>query len=117
MAGGYWGKILEVDLTNHKIKTRDIPEDVYKKFLGGTGLAAYIMYKEIPAGADPLGPDNVFVFATGPWQGGSAILGSGRFSACAKSPLTGIFGESLGGGYNSEEIKKTGIDAIVVKGK
>lgn len=117
MVGGYWGKILEVDLTNQKIKTREIPESIYKMFLGGTGLAAYIMYTEIPAGADPLGPDNVFVFATGPWQGGSAILGSGRFSACAKSPLTGIFGESLGGGYNAEELKKTGFDAVVVKGK
>jgi len=60
---------------------------------------------------------NVFVFGVGPFQGGSRILGSGRFSACARPPLTGIFGESLGGGYNAEEFKKAGFDALVVKGK
>ena len=94
-----------------------LPEDWACDFIGGTGLAARIMYQEIPAGADPLGPENVLVFSTVPFQGGSRILGSGRFSVCAKSPLTGIFGESTGGGYNAEEFKKAGFDALVVKGK
>jgi aldehyde:ferredoxin oxidoreductase len=114
---GYWGKILEVDLTTQTTKVLPLPEDWARDFIGGTGLAARIMYEEIPAGADPLGPENVLVFSTGPFQGGSRILGSGRFSVCAKSPLTGIFGESTGGGYNAEEFKKAGFDALVVKGK
>lgn len=113
---GYWGRILEVNLTTKEISTRELPDQWKKDYLGGTGIAARIMYDEIPAGADPLGPDNVFVFSVGPFQGGAKILGSGRFSICAKSPLTGIFGESLGGGYNAEEFKKTGHDVLVVKG-
>jgi len=114
---GYWGQLLEVDLTTGTSKIVPIPEGVTRDFLGGTGLSATILYEQIPAGADPLGPENVLVFATGPLQGGSKVLGSGRFTVCAKSPLTGIFGESLAGGYNAEELKKTGFDAIVVKGK
>jgi len=114
---GYWGQLVEVDLTNGASKIIPIPEALRRDFLGGTGLAATILYEQIPAGADPLGPDNVLVFATGPLQGGSKVLGSGRFTICAKSPLTGIFGESTAGGYNAEELKKTGFDAIVVKGK
>ena len=114
---GYWGKLIEVDLTRGVSKTIPLPEALRRDFIGGTGLAATILYEQIPAGADPLGPDNVLVFATGPFQGGSRILGSGRFTICAKSPLTGMFGESTGGGYNAEEFKKTGFDALVVKGK
>lgn len=115
--GGYWGKLIEVDLTQGVSKIVPYPEALRRNFLGGTGLAATILYEQIPAGADPLGPDNVLVFATGPFQGGSRVLGSGRFSVCAKSPLTGMFGESTGGGYNAEEFKKAGFDALVVKGK
>lgn len=114
---GYWGKILTVDLSNGDISTKVLPDVWKKKYIGGTGIAAKILYDEIPAGADPLGPENVFVFSVGPFQGGSKILGSGRFSVCAKSPLTGMFGESLGGGYNAEEFKKAGFDVLVVKGK
>jgi len=114
---GYWGKMIEVDLSQGVTKTIPLPEELRRDFIGGTGLAATILYEQIPAGADPLGPENVLVFATGPFQGGSRILGSGRFTICAKSPLTGMFGESTGGGYNAEEFKKTGFDALVVKGK
>jgi aldehyde:ferredoxin oxidoreductase len=114
---GYWGRLIEVDLTEGVSRTIPLSEQSRRDFIGGTGLAATILYEQIPAGADPLGPDNVLVFATGPFQGGSRILGSGRFSICAKSPLTGMFGESTGGGYNAEEFKRTGFDALVVKGK
>jgi aldehyde:ferredoxin oxidoreductase len=69
------------------------------------------------AGADPLGPENLFIFSVGPFQGGSKVLGSGRFTVCSKSPLTGIFGESLAGGYNAEEFKKAGFDVLGIKGK
>ena len=114
---GYWGKILKVDLTEGKTTVDPLPEEWRKAFVGGTGFASKILYDEIPAGADPFGPENVFVFGVGPFQGGSQVLGSGRFVVCAKSPLTGIFGESLAGGYNAEEFKKAGFDGLVVKGK
>ena len=114
---GYWGNLLRVDLTKGKVTVDPLPEEWRKAYIGGTGLAAKILYDEVPAGADPLGPENLFIFGVGPFQGGSRVLGSGRFSACAKSPLTGIFGESLGGGYNAEEFKRAGFDGLVIKGK
>jgi len=114
---GYWGKVLRVDLTEGKITVDSLPEEWRKTYIGGTGLAAKILYDEVPAGADPLGPENLFIISVGPFQGGSKVLGSGRFTVCSKSPLTGIFGESLAGGYNAEEFKKAGFDALVMKGK
>ena len=82
---GYWGKILEVDLTTGASKVLPLPEDWARDYIGGTGLGARIIYDAIPAGADPLGPENVFVFATGPFQGGSRILGA-AVSPSAPSP-------------------------------
>lgn len=117
MMGGYWGRVLRVELTEGKITVEPLKEEWRKAYIGGTGISAKILYDEVPAGADPLGSENIFIFGVGPFEGGSRVLGSGRFSVCAKSPLTGIFGESLGGGYNAEEFKKAGFDALVVKGK
>jgi aldehyde:ferredoxin oxidoreductase len=117
MYGGYWGRILRVNLTDEKISQQELTDEMAMMYIGGAGLATRILYEEIPAGADPLGPENIFVFAVGPYQGGSAILGSGRFTVCAKSPLTHIWGESLAGGYNAEEFKRAGFDALVVSGK
>lgn len=114
--GSYWGKILRVDLNAGKTKIEKTNDETAKKWLGGVGLASKIVYDEVPKDADPLGPENVFVFAVGPYQG-TGILGSGRFAVGAKSPLTGIWGESVGGGYNAEELKKAGFDAVVVTGK
>ena len=114
--GGYWGKILRADLTKGKLSDETLTPQMAKMWIGGVGLGAKIVYDEVPAGADPLGPDNVFVFAVGPYQA-TGILGSGRFTACAKSPLTGIWGESLGGGHCPQEMKKAGYDAIVVTGR
>jgi len=114
---GYWGKVLRVNLTNGEVKADSLPEDLYKKYIGGEGLAIKILYDEIPKDADPLGPENVLVFAAGPLQGGSKFLGSGRFAVAAKSPLTNIFGSGLGGGYIAEELKKTGYDALIITGK
>lgn len=113
---GYWGKVLRVDLTNEKITIQQFSPEDARKWIGGVGLAAKIIYDEVPADADPLGPKNAFVFAVGPYQG-TGILGSGRFAACARSPLTGIWGESMGGGYNAEELKKAGFDAVLVTGQ
>ena len=112
---GYWGNVLRVNLTTGQIGNQTFSPEEARRWIGGVGLAAKIIYDEVPAGADSLGPNNVFVFAVGPFQG-TGILGSGRFAACAKSPLTGIWGESLGGGYNAEELKSTGFDAVAVTG-
>lgn len=113
---GYWGKMLRVDLSSGEISTQEFDEEFARKWLGGAGFGAKILYDEMPAGADPLGPDNIFVLASGAIQGKTGVLGSGRFTCSFKSPLTGFWGHSTGGGHLAESLKKSGYDAIVVKG-
>jgi aldehyde:ferredoxin oxidoreductase len=113
---GYWGKILEVDLSKNKIKVRSVKEEIFKMFVGGVGLAAKIVFEQTPGSCDPLGPENVLVVGTGPFQG-TSIPGSGKWVAAARSPLTGIWGDSCGGGRFAPDLKGTGFDAVAVKGK
>src|SRR5688500_3078087 len=82
-----------VDLSRGTVETRTLPEDVYRKYPGGSALAAYLLLQTIPRGADPLGPDNVLVMAVSPLTG-LAISGQSRMTACARSPLTGAIGDS-----------------------
>ena len=113
--GGYWGKILSVDLTNKKIVVNEFDNDFAKKYLGGVGFATKLVSDKVEKNTDPLGPDNVLVFSTGPYQA-SKISSSGRCSVAAKSPLTGYWGEANGGGHIGPEIKKAGYDAIEIIG-
>ncbi len=116
MGKGYTGKILMVDLTDRKTEIIEPPEDMYKSYLGGYGLAARIMFDQIPKGADPLGPENVLGLMPGLLTGTSALF-SGRYMACGKSPLTGGWGDANGGGNFSPAIKKAGWDGLLFKGK
>jgi len=113
--GGLWGKILDVDLSSGAIKTRDIDDALARQYIGGTGLATYYMYKEIPKGADPLGPANLLIFATGALNG-TQCPGS-RLSVNFKSPVSGMFGNAFVGGAIAHEIKWAGWDMIIVRGK
>ena len=114
---GYWGKILRIDLTKRSLSVEEREESFWRKYLGGEGIAAKVLYDEVPENCDPLGPENRLIFSVGPFQGGSDILGNGRFAVSAKSPLTNIFGSSMGGGYIAEGLKSTGFDAVVITGK
>jgi len=80
------------------------------------GLAARIIYESITKNINPLGPGNVLVFATGPYQA-AKIASAGRCSVAAKSPLTGYWGESSGGGHIGPELKRAGFDAVVITGR
>ena len=115
MAHGYNGKILHVDLTNGKFRVEEPGEAFYRKYMGGSAMAMYYLLKEMPPGADPLGPDNVLVLALSVLTG-AAISGQSRITAAAKSPLTGAIGDSQGGGFFPAELKFAGYDAIVIKG-
>ena len=116
MDNGYTNNILRVDLTNKKTYVEN-PEDLfYRRYIGGEGLIAYYLLKELKVGIDPLGPENKLIFAAGPLTGFS-IPGTGRNSVGAKSPLTGGFGEAEVGGYWGAELKKAGFDAIIVEGR
>jgi len=108
--------VFHVDLTRGTVETRTIAEDVYRKYPGGSALAAYLVLERIPAGADPLGPDNVLAMAVSPLTG-LPISGQSRMTACARSPLTGAIGDSQCGGFFPAELRAAGADAIVFTGR
>jgi len=108
--------VYHVDLTRGTIETRTLPEDVYRKYPGGSALAAYLVLQAIPVGADPLGPDNVLAMAVSPLTG-LAISGQSRMTACARSPLTGAIGDSQCGGFFPAEMRAAGADALVFTGR
>ncbi|QUL98047.1 MAG: aldehyde ferredoxin oxidoreductase family protein [Candidatus Fermentithermobacillus carboniphilus] len=112
---GYQGKILRVDLGTGKTWVEEKDEMFYRRYWGGRGIIAYYLLNEVPREADPLGPENVLVFAAGPLTG-APFAGSGRNSVGAKSPLTGGYGDAEGGGFFGAELKRAGFDAIVIKG-
>jgi len=113
---GYTGKILIVNLTEKDFWTETIPDDTLKKFIGGRGLGAKLLYDMIEPGIDPLGPENIFVLMTGPLTG-TLIPGSCKYALITKSPATGGFLDAYSSSRISGEIKYAGYDAIVFKGK
>jgi len=115
MPGAYNGKFLRVDLTKGTTMVEDVPELTYRMYLGGATMAAYLLARELKPGIDPLGPDNVLIFTTCPTNA-SPISGTNRFSAAAKSPLSGGYGEAEAGGWWGPELKLAGFDAIIVTG-
>ena len=116
MPNGYNGRILRVNLSSGKLSTEEYPDSFYRQYFGGEGLIAYFLVKELPAGVEPLGPENKLIFAAGPITGVPAG-GCGRHSVGAKSPLTGGFGEADSGGYWGAELKMAGFDAVIVEGR
>ncbi len=113
---GYTGKILKVDLTTGTLEVEQPPESFYRRYLGANGFIGYYLLKEMPANVDPLGPDNLLIFAAGPVTG-VPIAGGGRSTVGGKSPLTGGYGESDVGGFFGAEMRRAGFDAVVVRGK
>jgi len=115
MTNGYLGKILIFNLSSEKIEEKNLPDEIYRQYIGGYGLASKLIYENFPAKADALGTDSVFGFFPGLLTGTGAPF-SGRFMVAGKSPLTGGWGDANCGGYFGPEIKKCGYDAILVKG-
>jgi len=116
MKGGYIGKILRINLTERKIEIQELNEEMCRNYIGGSGIAAKILYEETSSNTLPLGEDNLLIFMTGPLTG-TGIPCTGRHSVVSKSPLTGIWGESSVGGFWGKELKKAGYDGIVIIGK
>jgi len=116
MHSGFWGRILRVDLTSGAVTIDEHDERFYRTYLGGRGLVADCLLKEVPPGCDPLGPDNVLVFAASVLTG-TAIPGAARVSAGAKSPLTGAYGEGEGGGYWGVKLRWAGYDGVIITGQ
>jgi aldehyde:ferredoxin oxidoreductase len=115
MAGGYMGKILFVDLSSGEIRDEVLEEKLCRDFIGGYGIGARILYNRQKAGVDPLGPDNILGFITGPLTGTPATTGT-RYTAVAKSPLTGGWGDANSGGFFGPHLKFAGYDAVFFNG-
>jgi len=114
--GGLWGKALIVDLSSGEHREETIDPHVIEEFLGGRGLGAYYLFKMLPAGADPLGPDNPLIFTSGPLSGTTAP-GGARAAVVTKSPQTGLYLFCITGGKLGGAIKRSGYDVIALTGR
>jgi aldehyde:ferredoxin oxidoreductase len=116
MLGGYAGKIGWVDLTRGTVEDRALHEDTARKYLGGKGLGAHLLYENFKPGTDPLAPDNLLVFVTGPLTG-TTFPAVSRSGVVTRSPLSGTFLDSYSGGVFGAQLKWAGFDALVIRGR
>lgn len=116
MLYGYNGRALIVNLTRRTSRWQKLDADVLRRFIGGTGLGAYLLYEHCPPGIEPLSPDNPLIFVTSPLVG-SRLTTSSKFAVLTKSPLTGFIGDSLSSSFMATELKKTGCDALIITGR
>lgn len=113
---GYAGRLVHVNLTTNTTSLVALDSNIAKSYLGGSGYACRILYDLLDFSVDPLDSRNILVFMTGPLTGTLAPC-TGRHVVCARSPLTGFWGESNSGGYFGAQLKFAGYDGIVVTGK
>ena len=111
----YFGRFLSIDLDREGVDEYVLDEDIIGKFIGGKGLGAYILYKMLEKGVDPLKPDNLLLFMTGPLTG-TGYPTSSRMCIVTKSPLTGLYTDAHVGGYFGPELRMCGYDGLIVKG-
>ena len=113
--GSNRGKILDIDLSTGAFKTSKVEEDVLRKFIGGSGLAAKLFFDRVSPDIDPLSDKNVLFLMAGPLSG-TNFPTSSRLVAAFKSPQTNIWGQASAGGNFAAEIKKAGYDGIAISG-
>jgi aldehyde:ferredoxin oxidoreductase len=113
---GYGGSILRVDLSNRTSHVEPLDSAWVKPVIGGRAANSKRLFEELDIDCDPLGPDNVLIFGIGPLTG-SYLTASAYYTITAKSPLTGILGDSAAGGQFGAEMKLTGFDQIIITGK
>ena len=112
---GYSGKILHVDLTERKTRVETKPENWFKTYIGGCGMAARLCWENIEVGCDPLSPGNPICVANGIFAGTPVPVG-GKWGLASKSPLTGFIGDSLSGSWFAIALKRAGWDGVVIHG-
>lgn len=116
MPFGYNGQILHVDLTAGNFEIEKPAESFYRKYMGGSAMGLYYILKGMPAGVDPLSPGNILTLMVSVTTG-APISGQSRINANAKSPISGAIGDSQAGGFFPAELKFSGFDGIVIKGR
>src|SRR6185503_3833807 len=113
---GFHGRLLHVDLSTGKSSWIDLEETRLRAFLGGIGLGACLLYEYAPAGVDPFSPANPLIFASAPLVG-TGLTTTAKFAVVTKSPLTGFIADSLSSSYFALELKRIGIDALIITGR
>jgi aldehyde:ferredoxin oxidoreductase len=113
---GYGGRVLTIDLTSGTSRIDPLGEATARTVLGGNGLAARLLWDNVPAGIDAFDPANAIVFAVGPVTD-TTVPGNSRACVAAKSPLTNLFFDSTFGGRFPATLKRTGFDAVMITGR
>lgn len=113
---GFWGRLLLVDLTTGRAAPRGIDETRLRRYLGGIGLGTSLLYELAPPGADPLSPENPLIFTSAPLAG-TRLTTTAKFAVVTRSPLTGFIADSLSSSHFALELKRLGIDALVITGR
>ncbi|MBD3198105.1 MAG: hypothetical protein GF317_23850 [Candidatus Lokiarchaeota archaeon] len=113
---GYTQNRLDVDLSTGKITKTEMTPEFCRDWIGGYGFGAKVLWDELKPGVDPLGPENVFVWAIGPFPG-TILPTSSKYGVFAKSPLTDMFGMAISSGSIGAQARRAGVNMIVVKGK
>ena len=113
---GIHGKLLEIDLTQGTTRDLSIPEEHFRRYLGGRGLGARLLYDMLAAKTDPLSPDNILIFLTGPLTG-SMATGSSKFVVVTKSPVTNAWCDAYSSGRIAVQLKKVGYDGMAIRGR
>ncbi len=113
---GYGGRVLRIDLTERRFRIEPLDSSWIRPVIGGRAANTKRLFEELNPDCDPLGPDNILIFGIGPLTG-SLLPASAYYTVTAKSPLTGILGDSAAGGQFGAEMKLTGFDQIIITGK
>ncbi len=113
---GFHGRLLYIDLTTRNTCWRDLEEPRLRAFLGGIGLGTSLLYDFAPPGIDPFSPGNPLIFTTAPLVD-TGLTTTSKYAVVTKSPLTGFIADSLSSSFFALELKRTGLDALVITGR
>ena len=113
---GFHGRLLAIDLDSGQSSYRDLEESRLRGFLGGIGLGTSLLYDYAVPGVDPFSPANPLIFASAPLVG-TGVTTTAKFAVITKSPLTGFIADSLSSSHFALELKRVGVDGLVITGK
>src|SRR5215831_13462132 len=116
MMYGFYGRLIHLDLTTGESVWREIEESRLRAFLGGIGLGTSLLYDYAPSGVDPFSPANPLILASAPLVD-TGVTTTAKFAVVTKSPLTGFIADSLSSSFFALELKRTGLDALVITGR
>ena len=113
---GFHGRLLHIDLNCGTSSWRELEESRLRAFLGGIGLGTSLLYEFAPPGVDPYAPANPLIFTSAPLVG-TGLTTTAKFAVVTKSPLTGFIADSLSSSHFALELKRVGLDALVITGQ